>query len=103
MALNSNRLYSIIFIACIAGYIWLFFSLNSNKTKNETFEVCLIKQSINLPCPSCGSTRSIIAITKGNFVEALKFNPLGFIVAVIIILAPICFVFDIATKKETLF
>jgi len=103
MALNRNKLYSIIFIACVAGYIWLYYSVSNNYTENKSFEVCIIKHTTNIPCPSCGSTRSVISLTKGNFIEALLINPLGYIVAIIMFLNPLWIVIDIATKKKTLF
>ena len=70
MLLDRNKLYSILLIACVVGYIWLYYSITSNVTKNKSVEVCLIKHATNIPCPSCGSTRSMISLTKGNFVEA---------------------------------
>jgi len=103
MALNRNKLYSIMFIACVAGYIWLYYSVSNNYTENKSFEVCIIKHTTNIPCPSCGSTRSVISLTKGNFIEALLINPLGYIVAIIMFLTPLWIVIDIATKKKTLF
>ena len=78
MTLDRNKLYSILFIACLAGYIWLYFSITKNITENKSVEVCLIKHVTNIPCPSCGSTRSVISLTKGDFVGALKFNPIGY-------------------------
>jgi hypothetical protein len=103
MTIDRNKLYTILFTACIAGYIWLYFGLNTTETKNESFEVCLIKHTTNIPCPSCGSTRSIISLTKGNFAEALKINPLGYIVAFIMFSAPIWMAIDMLTKRKTLF
>ncbi|MSP70482.1 MAG: DUF2752 domain-containing protein [Bacteroidetes bacterium] len=103
MTLNRNNLYSILFISCIAGYIWLYFSLSNIETNREAFNVCLIKHFTNIPCPSCGSTRSIVLLTNGNFNEALLINPMGLIVAVIMSLAPLWILTDIATRRKTLF
>lgn len=103
MSLNRNRLYSILFIACVAGYIWLYYSITSNITENKSVEVCLIKHATNIPCPSCGSTRSIISLTKGNFVEAFNLNPLGYIVALIMLIAPVWIIADITLKNNSLF
>jgi hypothetical protein len=102
MELSRNRLYSIIFIACLAGYIWLFINSAASFVKIEPVGVCLVKHATSIPCPSCGSTRSIISITKGNFVEALRINPLGYIVAIIMLLAPLWILLDIVTKRKTL-
>lgn len=103
MPLERNKLYAILLIACIAGYIWLYYSITSNITENKSLEVCLIKHSINIPCPSCGSTRSVISLTKGNFVEAFDLNPIGYIVALIMLIAPVWIISDVIFKTNSLF
>jgi len=103
MTLDRKRLYSILFIACLAGYIWLYFSVSKKITESKSVEVCLIKHVTNIPCPSCGSTRSIISLTNGNFIEALSINPIGFIVAIIMLLAPLWILKDITTGSNSLF
>lgn len=87
----------------MAGYIWLYFSTTSNITENNSVEVCLIKHVTNIPCPSCGSTRSVILLTKGNFVEALGLNPIGYLVALIMLVAPIWIVADMIFRDNSLF
>lgn len=103
MILNRNKLYSILFIACVAGYIWLYYSIISNVTENKSIEVCLIKHVTNIPCPSCGSTRSIISLAKGNFTEAFGLNPIGYIVAIIMVIAPVWIIMDIILRNDSLF
>jgi hypothetical protein len=103
MLLNKDKLYSILLIACVAGYIWLYLSITSNVTENTSVEVCLIKHATNIPCPSCGSTRSVISLTKGNFVEAFDSNPIGYIVTLIMLIAPIWIIVDIILRSNTLF
>ena len=103
MTLNRNKLYSILFIACLAGFIWLYFSVTKNNTENKSVEVCLIKQIINIPCPSCGSSRSVISLTKGDFIGALNINPIGYLVAFIMFIAPIWIIADIIKRAKTLF
>jgi hypothetical protein len=103
MTLDRNKLYSILFIACLAGYIWLYFSITKNITENKSVEVCLIKHVTNIPCPSCGSTRSVISLTKGDFIGALNFNPIGYLVAIIMLIAPIWIISDTIKRAKTLF
>lgn len=103
MTLNRNKLYSILLIACLAGYIWLYFSLTKNITENKSVEVCLIKHVTNIPCPSCGSSRSVISLIKGDFIGALNFNPIGYLVAIIMLIAPIWIIVDTIKRTKTLF
>ena len=103
MLLDRNKLYSILLIACVVGYIWLYYSITSNVTKNKSVEVCLIKHATNIPCPSCGTTRAVMSLVNGNFFEALVLNPFGYIVALIMLLAPVWIVIDLISKSSSLF
>jgi hypothetical protein len=103
MAQSRNKLYSFMIVACIAGYIWLYLGLSNEHAVDNPIEVCLIKHFTNIPCPSCGSTRSILSITRGNFNEALSINPMGFLIAIIMFLSPLWIVADITAKRDRLF
>jgi len=102
MTLNRGRLYTILFIACFAGYIWLYLNISETLTGQQSFNVCLIKQVTNIPCPSCGSTRSIISLSKGQLMEAFSINPLGIVVAIIMLFTPIWVIIDLLFKRKTL-
>lgn len=102
MKLNRNKLYSIIFISCLTGYIWLYYIFTKNNA-NPSIEACFIKHTLNIPCPSCGATRSILSLIKGNFTEAFFINPLGFIIASIMILSPLWIIYDMISKRNTFF
>jgi len=103
MTLNRNKLYLILLIACLAGYIWLYFGFKNEITENNSVKVCVIKYVTNIPCPSCGSSRSVISLIKGDFISAFKFNPIGYLVAIIMIIAPIWILTDVIKKNKTLF
>jgi len=102
MPLSRSKLYTILFISCLAGYIWLYIGIKINLTENKSVDICLIKHATNIPCPSCGSTRSVISLAEGRFTDALQINPLGYLIAIIMILTPIWILTDLFTKKETL-
>lgn len=103
MALTSNKLYVFIATACCVGYAWLFFNISENFTDFNNFTVCLFKEVTHVPCPSCGTTRGVISLSKGHFLEAIYTNPFSVIIAAIMIIAPIWIVLDVVRKKRTLF
>jgi len=103
MNLNRNRLYTTLVLACIAGYIWLYYASFINGTSNKLFDVCIIKHTTNMPCPSCGSTRSVVSILNGSYAQAFGINPLGYLVALIMFLSPIWIIVDVITKRNSLF
>ena len=39
-------------------------------------ETCLLHRLTGQPCPTCGSTRVVLALGQGAWVEALRLNPL---------------------------
>lgn len=90
-------------MACLAGYIWLYYSITKNSTNTQSVEVCMFKQVTNIPCPSCGSTRSVISLTKGDFLGAIKINPVGYIVAAVMLVMPIWIIVDTIKRSRTLF
>ena len=102
MTVSGNKLYVVLLIACLAGYVWLFYSMTKPQSKGNAVEVCLFKHVTNIPCPSCGSTRSVLSITHGDILQALYINPLGIIVALIMLIAPVWIMFDIVAGKKTL-
>jgi hypothetical protein len=82
--------------------MWVFYNMTKLQSGTNTVEVCMMKYVTNIPCPSCGSTRSVLSLLHGNFIQALNINPLGIIIAVIMLIAPIWIFFDVVTHKKTL-
>ena len=100
--MSRNRLYTIIMMACSAGMVWLFLQY-SIKEPGQAHEAnaCLIKQATTIPCPSCGTTRSIFALVEGKVGEAFHLNPFGILVLLVMIVSPLWIVFDIIFRKES--
>lgn len=102
--MQKNKLYLFIVIACFVGYGWLFFSLSKQKQfQDDEFTVCFFKKITDIPCPSCGTTRAVIEISKGEFISSIFLNPFGIIVALIMMICPIWIGYDYFLKKETFF
>lgn len=93
----------LVFIACAAGYLWLAFNIQHEKKHIDGIEVCLFKRVTNIPCPSCGSTRAMLSLTKGNFANALDTNPIGFILAFILLIVPFWIIVDFIGRKDSFF
>lgn len=100
MQLTKNKLYLFLLISCLAGYIWLYFNIRTNN--NNEIGLCMFKHVTNIPCPSCGSTRSILSLFQGHFLEAIYWNPIGLLLVFIMIASPIWIAYDLVSRKETL-
>ncbi len=103
MLLNRSKLYILLLSACSIGYIWLFYISKSIHSKSNALDVCLFKNATNIPCPSCGSTRSVISIFQGDFTSAIYTNPFGLIIAGIMLFVPLWIFMDLILKKKTFF
>ncbi len=100
---SKSKLYTILFIACFAGYMWLIYNYTNQVFPPTKSGICIIKGVTGIPCPSCGSTRSTVSILNGEFKRALYINPLGYIILTLMTLFPIWISIDIIIKKGTLF
>lgn len=100
----KNKLYTLIFIACFLGYSWLFFlELAPLKNSGLDLTVCVFKRVTSLPCPSCGTTRSVSYLFNGEIVKSLFLNPFGIIVAGIMVVSPGWIIWDTVTKKQSFY
>ncbi len=43
---------------------------------------CVVQETLNVPCPGCGVTRSVCAVAGGDISSALKFNPAGLFLSI---------------------
>ena len=64
---------------------------------------CMFHKITNLYCPGCGLTRMLIAISKGNFYQAFRYNMLLFILFPIFMFFIIDYIYKSLIKKRPLY
>ena len=101
MEMKRNKLYIFLLIAIAFGYAWLIFS-NVTFFKEKHIG-CLFKKVTSYPCPSCGTTRSVQLVFKGEFFSSLILNPFGILVATIMLVVPIWIGLDYMKKSSSFF
>lgn len=100
MALLRHKFYLTLIAAGTAGYVWLFISFSGH---TSLLSGCLIKHVTHVPCPSCGSTRSVLAILQGDFIAAIeRFNPLGYLMVAALLVLPLWIFADVFRGKNSL-
>jgi len=100
--MSRNRLYPIVILACTMGSIWLWIqSTQSLSSITGETSTCLIKSISGVPCPSCGTTRSIVELLDGNVITSLQWNPMGIIVLLIMLISPVWIMLDVLFKRES--
>ncbi|MFI5196406.1 MAG: DUF2752 domain-containing protein [Chitinophagales bacterium] len=103
--MQKKWLYTLVAVCSLAGSLWVLWNIQNNTLTNTHAgpDVCLFRKVTGLPCPSCGSTRSVLYITKLEFRDALYANPIGFLLAAGILIFPFWILYDITTRKKTFY
>lgn len=102
--MKKNKFYRLVLFACFIGYCWLFIlKFFANKFPNIDFTACIFKRITNIPCASCGTTRAVTQLFNGELLASLYLNPIGIIVAAIMVISPIWITLDFFTKRQTFY
>ena len=86
----------------MAGYGWLAFIYFRQVSHLTEPGICLFKRITAIPCPSCGSTRSVISLIKGDIAGALYWNPFGVLLICALLITPVWIFYDMVSRKESL-
>ncbi len=100
--LTSKRLHVLIWSLAAASLgllAWLYFSAPGAIST----QICPINRVTGVPCPSCGTARSLILLVDGRFAEALRTNPLGYLAAAILVAIPLWSLTDLVRGRDSLF
>ncbi|MDN3678291.1 DUF2752 domain-containing protein [Flavobacterium paronense] len=99
--MTRNKLYSLLLIACSAGFIYFFYNVYTSQSR--IVHVCIIKNVTGFPCPSCGTTRALTLLFQGRIIQSVVLNPFGILVAIMMFFFPLWVMTDIVLKKETFY
>jgi hypothetical protein len=104
MQLNRNRLYFLFILSAVAGYIWLLINSGTRFTPSSAESgICFIKIVFGIPCPSCGSTRSLIHLFQGEIADAIRWNPLGIVLFPVMTIFPLWILFDWISERSSFY
>lgn len=98
MSTSEGRIYKLLTSLVVVGYAWLYFNVIMGLGSN--YVVCPIKNATDFPCPSCGSTRSVISMFHGDLNSAFTTNPFGILIFVVMLILPIGLLFDFVFNKR---
>lgn len=93
--------YTLAATACAGGWLWTASSVISGE--QGMWKGCLLKMLLHVPCPSCGATRSVVAVFRGDVTGAFCSNPLGLLLAVGLVTLPVWLLTDLAFRRATLY
>lgn len=98
---SDKRIYWILILLTIGSYVWVGFQLLHTHDQ-PAGTLCLFKNVIGIPCPSCGVTRSVLLLFQGDIMAALWINPLGVLAALLLVVIPIWIIVDLSRRNYTL-
>jgi len=99
--MKTRNFYLRIWMLCLAGYLWPAYNAMGGVSGAPLPQVCLFKTITHLPCPSCGATRAILVLLKGDFCGSVAVNPLGVLLFAGLILTPLWLVADVVMQRES--
>lgn len=100
MSLSRSRLYPLLLLLTVSGYIWLFDS--DNRSGGSCLLGCPTRIIWGIPCPSCGTTRAVHAAFHGQWMQSLYYNPLGILVTFVMVVFPLWIAADTLTGSSSL-
>ena len=89
-------------IIIIELFILILAIIGVNSNLMQYTPSCLFYKATNLQCPSCGGTRCVENILKGNFKEAFLFHPIFFITIFYLLLCNIVYLINLNMKNKIL-
>jgi hypothetical protein len=85
---------------CVASWLWLV--CDNYGLLPQGTSVCLFKKVTGVPCPGCGTTRSVRAILHGHWRWSEIANPEGYAALLAIVLLPLWIIADLLRKQPSL-
>ncbi|MEY3178442.1 MAG: hypothetical protein RJB42_683 [Bacteroidota bacterium] len=86
----------------IIGFGWVAWNLFYFQQSSPGLEICVLKNAVGLPCPSCGTTRSVLHLLHGDLSSAILMNPIGIFVIIGMFIFPFWILYDYWYAKTTL-
>ncbi len=93
--------YTLAAAGCLCGWLWTVGSVAY--AGQGVWKGCLFKMLLHVPCPSCGATRAVMAVFRGDVTGAFCLNPLGLLLAAVLMLLPVWLLADLLRCRATLY
>ena len=97
--MSRRAFYRLVAALSLLGYAWLAQAC----VRPGGGSPCLFRWLTGLPCPACGATRALRALLEGDAGQALWVNPLGFVLAVLLVVVPVWGLADAVRRSGSLY
>lgn len=96
---KEKQFYFSLLALTVAGISWWLL----NGWLDTKVTICPMKAVTGIPCPACGSTRSLWALMRGEIISSILLNPLGIVLATILLLLIAGLIFYFFFKNNFLY
>jgi hypothetical protein len=86
----------------LAGYAWIAWNGTVLASHVQAPATCMFKAVTHIPCPSCGATRAILLLLRGDIGGSLALNPLGAFLFAALVVLPVWLLADTIMKGKSL-
>ncbi len=86
--MKRHHLHLFVLAFCLAGYGWLAWNASSGPADGSTPTLCVFRNATGIPCPSCGATRSLELLMRGDIAGAAGLNPVGILLGLALLTFP---------------
>ena len=100
--MNSKKTYWFLSMTVLLSYAWIYFTYLFPSTKKDP-AACLLKNTTSIPCPLCGTTRSVLSSLNGDIPAAWFYNPFGIFFLFALFGITIWLMVDLLFQKKTIY
>jgi Protein of unknown function (DUF2752) len=101
--MTRKKLYTVLTGLMLVGYVWLGWNFIEGSAHFSVPSICLFKEVTGLPCPSCGTTRSLLLLVHGQIRDSFMMNPFGIVLAVALLVFPLWIISDMIRRRDSFY
>ena len=101
-AISRKRFYGVLMLMLAASYAWIGYNGIVRAQGADGVSICIVRTVTGVPCPGCGTTRSVIHALHGEVLDAVKSNPLGLLAVAALCVLPFWIAVDLARGRASL-
>ncbi len=101
-AISRTRFYGVLVLMLAASYAWIGYNGIVRAQGADGVSICIVRNVTGVPCPGCGTTRSVVHVLHGEILDAVTTNPLGLLAAGALTLLPLWIGADLVRGRASL-
>lgn len=101
--ISSRRLRGLGLVLSWGIILWLALNLffEGSTELRIGLSICPLRLVTQVPCASCGTTRALCALLEGQWLYSLWLNPLGFVVAIYVLVSLSLMAYDYCCGRDS--